>query len=161
MSQGKKDNLEGQTFGKYKIIGDTPNRSNRGDRKVLARHENGELSELNVHELLNGKTTGYRKNKEKGKKLGEINKKKYVNADGIHLPSINAKKRSDNKSGVRGVFYDKRRKKYRATLKVNKVLVLNEGFEELNDAILARKNAENKYLTKARKEYKKMKGESK
>lgn len=157
MYQGRKVDLSGEKFGKYTVIGDTPNRSKNGDRLVLARHENGELEELRVHELLNGKTTGYRKCKEKGEKLGKLNKEKYVNKDGVHLSSLDAEIRSDNKTGTKGVFFSNSKNRYIATLKVNKKMVLNKSFKTLDEAIKARKKAEEKHLEEAKKEYRNIK----
>lgn len=55
--------------------------------------------------------------------------------------------RSDNTSGHRGVYWD--RNKWRARIKHNGKLLHLGSFDELKDAIAARKHAERKYFTHA------------
>ena len=53
--------------------------------------------------------------------------------------------RSDNKSGCKGVSWDKARQKWKAQLRINKQLVFNKRFDSYEDAVKARKEAEEKY----------------
>lgn len=53
----------------------------------------------------------------------------------------------NNKSGFVGIFYYKRYNKYRAQIKANKINYYLGLFNSLKDALIVRKNAENKYHT--------------
>ena len=57
----------------------------------------------------------------------------------------NLKIKSNNKSGYSGVFFDKDNNKWRANIKVNYKQIYLGRFNLIEDAILARKNAEIKY----------------
>ena len=56
--------------------------------------------------------------------------------------------RSNNKSGVTGVYYDKKLKLWRAQIQVNGKPKHLGGFKNLEDAVITRKQAENKYYMK-------------
>jgi hypothetical protein len=60
----------------------------------------------------------------------------------------NSKIRSDNKSGVKGVHYDKRKEKWIARISLKGERILLGNFENKKDAILARREAELKYWEK-------------
>lgn len=66
-----------------------------------------------------------------------------MGADGIKIGEI----RLDNKSGIRGIFYDKSRKSWIAYLSVNKTRISHR-IRTKKDAILCRKQLEKKYLFK-------------
>lgn len=55
---------------------------------------------------------------------------------------------SNNKSGIRGVYYDSKAKKWYASLNENmkKDIDVNKGFNNIDDAILFRKELEEKYM---------------
>jgi hypothetical protein len=55
------------------------------------------------------------------------------------------KLRSSNKSGVKGVSWDKVREKWRANLKIDGKYVLYKRFDDFHEAVQARKQAEEKY----------------
>lgn len=59
--------------------------------------------------------------------------------------SANAKKRVDNKSGCSGVYYQKSRYKWAAQISVNNKKISLGRFDCFDDAVKARKDAENKY----------------
>ena len=61
---------------------------------------------------------------------------------------INQNLRKDNKTGVKGVNWDKKRNKWQAQLQINKKKVLNEHFDNFDDAVKARREAELKYFSK-------------
>jgi len=66
---------------------------------------------------------------------------------GTQLSRIqNTNSDSNNASGVRGVYYDPRSGKYRARLRFQKKLLNLGTYESLEDAIKARKEAENRYF---------------
>ena len=57
----------------------------------------------------------------------------------------NVDKRKDNTSGCRGVYFLKDRNKYSASIMVNGITIYLGQFNDINDAIKARKEAEMKY----------------
>lgn len=61
---------------------------------------------------------------------------------------MNVGLRSRNKSGVTGVIWHKRRKKWRAFITINQKLIELGFFNNFEDAVKARKEAENKYFGK-------------
>ena len=61
---------------------------------------------------------------------------------------INQNLRKDNKTGIKGVNWDKYRNKWQAQLQINKKKVLNEHFHNFDDAVKARRDAELKYFNK-------------
>lgn len=61
---------------------------------------------------------------------------------------INQNLRKDNTTGVKGVNWDKYRNKWQAQLQIDKKKVLNEHFDNFEDAVKARKEAEEKYFSK-------------
>lgn len=74
------------------------------------------------------------------------------NADGISLSSISESAR--NKSGVIGVSYDQQTGKWFARLMVDHRYVLLKSFKTINEAIEARREAEELYLGLRREELK-------
>lgn len=64
------------------------------------------------------------------------------------VQAINQNLRKDNKTGVKGVNWDERKGMWQAQLQFNKKKVLNEHFYNFEDAVKARKEAEEKYHKK-------------
>lgn len=60
--------------------------------------------------------------------------------------NMNAGIRSDNTSGVKGVYWNKRNNKWVARITVNKQDIILGNFDNLDDAEKARKNGEEKYF---------------
>lgn len=58
---------------------------------------------------------------------------------------MNHRKRTDNTSGVTGVYWDKGREKWLVTINTNKKMKFVGRFENFDDAVKARKEAEEKY----------------
>lgn len=56
--------------------------------------------------------------------------------------AINTNIRSDNSSGCKGVYWRKQRNKWRAVVWINKKFVSLGSFSKLEDAVVARKEAE-------------------
>ena len=64
-------------------------------------------------------------------------------AEGTQLAKIRVESdKSDNLSGVRGVYYDSKRGKYRARIKFKRQIYNLGYFNNLEDAVKARKRAE-------------------
>ena len=59
---------------------------------------------------------------------------------------MNAKLRSNNSSGVTGVYWQTKTKKWVATIMVNKNRIQLGSFDNFDDAVKARKDAEDKYF---------------
>ena len=78
---------------------------------------------------------------------------KYLK-DGTNLSSISSKMISTNKSGVKGVFYDKSKKKWIANLIFQKKRY-SKAFENKEDAIAYRKELEEKYFKPILEKHKK------
>ena len=62
------------------------------------------------------------------------------------IQNINQRIRKDNKSGQKGVHFDNKSNKWKASIKVKKQHIHLGYFENLDDAIKIRKNAEKKYF---------------
>lgn len=58
---------------------------------------------------------------------------------------INCQNRSDNKSGIVGVYWDKRESKWRAKIRKDGKMVGLGYFDDINDAAKVRRNAEELY----------------
>lgn len=65
--------------------------------------------------------------------------------DGVLVPSITRKIASNNTSGVKGVCFVKSRKKWLASISIEGKQIQLGRFDKFEDAVEARKKAENKY----------------
>lgn len=68
-------------------------------------------------------------------------------AEGTKLCMLTAKKRKDNKSGCKGVFFNKRDNLWVAYITISKKRIHLGGFKDYKKAVKARKEAEDKYFT--------------
>lgn len=80
------------------------------------------------------------------KHINHDNRKSELRVVQPHENSANKKMASNNTSGYTGVYYHKGKDKYEAEIVVNKKKIWLGAFKEIEDAITARKNAEDKYL---------------
>ena len=62
----------------------------------------------------------------------------------------------NNKTGQSGVYYNKRENRYKATIYINKERINLGTYKKIEDAIIARQNAEHTYETEYRREAKYM-----
>ncbi|RXZ77222.1 hypothetical protein EBB07_33665 [Paenibacillaceae bacterium] len=69
--------------------------------------------------------------------------KRYI--EGVKVPSLRAKTRKDNSSGHKGVYWAKRERKWVASIGIKGKSVYLGYFADKQDAIRARKEAEEKY----------------
>ncbi len=76
---------------------------------------------------------------------------KSVKGTNIGVISTN-KPYKNNKSGVKGVRYEPSKKKWRADIRVNYKAILIGRFNTFEEAVKARKKAEEKYFSKYLKE---------
>lgn len=74
------------------------------------------------------------------------NRKSNLRIANFSTNGMNRDLRSNNTSGCTGVSFDKRRNKWRARIKINKKEIGLGYYDEKEDAIKARKDAENKYF---------------
>ncbi|HEM4277475.1 TPA: hypothetical protein U1X82_002278 [Streptococcus suis] len=81
------------------------------------------------------------------KKVTEANKPRFGVEKGTDVKLIASKKVwKNNKSGVKGVSFDKARGQWIATLNLKGNVVLCKRFKKFDDAVIARKEAEEKYF---------------
>lgn len=90
-----------------------------------------------------------RKNAEKLYKWAQTNDLK----EHTKLSRLSSTPTSANKSGVRGVSYDNKRRMWVAFMKFQSVVVLQDRFAKKEDAIRARREAEEKYFKPILKKY--------
>lgn len=60
--------------------------------------------------------------------------------------TMNSNIRSNNKTKVTGVYYDKSRKKWKANIKINYKTISLGRFDNFENAVIARKKAEKEYF---------------
>jgi hypothetical protein len=84
-----------------------------------------------------------------GQRLGRLtvlNRKVNLRVVNASQNAMNYKVSSNNKSGTRGVIYDTKSKKWRAEIKINGKHISLGRYDKLEDAVAARKAAEEKYF---------------
>lgn len=80
-------------------------------------------------------------------KATEANKPFLEFEKGTNIRIISSKKLpKNNKSGVKGVYFDSSRGQWIASLKFKRKVVFRERFRKFDDAVKARKKAEEKYF---------------
>ena len=73
------------------------------------------------------------------------NRKSNLRICNVSQNAMNQKTSTRNKSGHKGIFWDKSRNKWRATISINKKPVMVGRFDTLEEAIEARRQAEIEY----------------
>lgn len=144
----KRQDLVGMRFGKLTVIALSDKRAPRGARTVPlweCRCDCGRITYKATDTLKNAEVSmcsdcaplyAARKMRENAGYVG-----------GTQLSRIqNTKSNSNNASGVRGVYYDPRSGKYRARLRFQNQFLNLGTYARLEDAIKARKEAENRYF---------------
>lgn len=128
--------ITGQRFGKLVVLKNLPN------GKVLCHCDCGNDKVINKGHLLNGDilSCGCLR-----KQSANKNKVPFL-VDGTNLALIkNNNPTSRSKSGIRGVSWDARRQKWRAQIGFKNKKIALGAFNDIADAIKARKAAEEKY----------------
>ena len=149
--------LSGHVFGNYQVIGDTGKRTKQNGKIYLVKRlDNGEYEEIQSINLVRGLATGYRRSEDGRQKsknsMNELNKnreaylKKRGYQDGTTTWAKNIKTPTTNTSGHKGVSWDKRRKKWRAYIFYKGKQIHLGVFQNIEEAIEARKAAELKYF---------------
>lgn len=156
LKYNKKD-LKGKRFGRLTVIEETDKRKDNGSVVWKCKCDCGNIIEVSSKRLINNINLScgcYQKERQNYSmnKLHEKQLKQNTNIDLIRKKEAN----SNNKtSGVRGVHYCESKKRWIATLNFQKKLVLNKSFKEKEEAIKARKEAEEKYFKPMLEKYKK------
>lgn len=139
-----KENLIGRRFGKLEVIGRSDKRGSRGARTVPlweCRCECGAICYKATDTLTNPEISMC--NDCVGKYATEKARAKAGFVDGTQISKITSTKLiSTNTSGYRGVYFDKRTGKYRARLKFKGKLMSFGSYKNFEDAVKARKDAE-------------------
>lgn len=149
--------LKGQVFGRLKVI----ELDDKTNKKLSAfwkcECECGNTIIVNSNSLTRNLTKSCgclhsETAKKLGKKTGAINapkayeKFKKFNIEDTNIKRLNCNKYKCNKTGNVGVFWREDRKRWTAYITINKKRVYLGNYIELEDAIKARKLAEEKYF---------------
>lgn len=150
-----KNDLASKRFGKLLVLAETNNRADSGSIVWQCKCDCGNTVEISSKRLVNGLAVScgcYQKEKQKQsmRKLQSRQIKENTNIDLISKQQAN----SNSKSDVRGVHWCSSKNKWIATLSFQKKLVLNKTFSNKEDAIKARKEAEEKYFKPILEKYK-------
>ena len=73
------------------------------------------------------------------------NRKSNLRFCSISQNAMNQKLSSRNKSGHKGIFWDKNRNKWRVTISINKRPVMVGRYDTIEEALMARDEAEDRY----------------
>lgn len=141
---GRIEDLSGQQFGDYEIIGDTGKRSNRGHQIVIARNKKtGELHEGKAWKFKDGSITGYIGSEKhinqisnllKNEEIRKKNKEKlFVN--GTSTNTFKDITLSTSKTGYNGVFYNNSHNRWFARVELHGKIV-SKSFECFKDAVM-------------------------
>ena len=148
--------LKGKKFGKLTVLEQTDKRQ---DKCIVwkCKCDCGNIVELSSKRLRNNINIScgcYQKERQKYS-MNKLQKNQSVENTNIDLISKQTANKN-SKSHIRGVHYSKEKRKWIATLTFQKKLVLNKSFNNIESAIKARKEAEEKYFKPILKKYKKI-----
>lgn len=167
----KKKDLTGQKFGRLTVIRDTDERSWGSivweclcecGNKVNVTSNNLQNQTKSCGCLRIGNHLDMTSSEDREiiqatiKKMNDINSEKYW-VEGTDLRQLNEKMRTNNSSGAKGVSWDKEYEKWVAYIGFKNKLIKLGRFENLEDAIKARKEAEEKYFKPIIEEFKTLK----
>ncbi|WP_010623954.1 AP2 domain-containing protein [Companilactobacillus versmoldensis] len=153
MTMGKLIDLTGKRFGRLTVIErdyeyQKSKKINCACWKCIC--DCGNQKTVRSRSLMNGKTQscGCIKNERALESITELTKRRDIflveNTDLIQLSKARIQK--NNTSGTKGVYWNKRDKCWIATMRFKGVDVLDKHFKNKQDAINARKEAEEKYF---------------
>ena len=135
----KRLNLQDKKIGDAVVIGDTGKNDKNGNQIVLVRDKESSLHEVLASTVKAGNFTGYKGSKKQREDLRIINERQIFDPNIMH---------KNNKSGYKGVFFDKSEHRWLASLTFKKKRVLYKYFSTKEEAIAARKQAEKNILNK-------------
>ena len=142
-----KENLVGKRFGKLEVIGLSDKRGSRGARTVPlweCKCDCGNVTYKATDTLTNPDLNMC--NECVGKYATSIMREKAGYANGTQISRIKSDKLiATNTSGCRGVYLDRKTGRWRARLKFKGKLMNFGSYENFEDAVKARKEAEQRY----------------
>lgn len=141
----EKEDLTGQKFGKLIVINSNVIRDARGRRRYLCKCECGNKTEVDAYNMKSGKTNSCGCSSSKLVK-GESTEHLGI-VEGTNLHRISGKSLlKSNASGTTGVYWDKQQGKWRAQIGFKGKVKYLGLFVNKQNAINARKEAEEKYF---------------
>lgn len=161
ISMQKRIDLANQTFGRLTVISFFGSSSN-GNALWLCQCQCGNKCIVDSQRLQKGFTrscgclrseisrSNIKANNQTKKYMGNPKNFQLINRTNLVASTL---KRSNNKSGVIGVSWDKTAQKWVARLYFQGRLVLNRVYVHMEDAIAARKAAEKRYIVPLQKQY--------
>ena len=151
-----KEDLVGRRFGKLEVIARSDKRGSRGARTVPlweCRCDCGAICYKATDTLTNPDLSMC--NDCVGKYAGQKMREKAGYVDGTQLSRLTSTRLiSTNTSGCRGVYFDKRVERWRARLKFKGKLMNFGSYVKYEDAVAARKQAEEEYFGELLEKYK-------
>ena len=112
-------------------------------RYIGGGSKNAKRATIYMHRLINKTPSGFETDHINRNKLD--NRKENLRIASKNLNSINRGLRKDNTSGYKGVGWEKRRKKWYASIMINQKSKTLGCFNNIQDAIFIRQEAERKY----------------
>ena len=144
----KSPDLTGQVFGKLTVIGRSDKRNSRGARTTPmweCRCECGAITYKATDTLTNPEESMCQACQ--GIYAAETARKSAGFVGGTQITKLrNMEPTAANTSGCRGVYYDKKTNKYRARLKFKGKIMNFGSYAKFEDAVAARKAAEEEYF---------------
>lgn len=150
----KPEDLSGQQFGDYEIIGDTGKRSNRGHQIVIARNKKtGDLHEGEAWKFKDGYITGYVGSEKHIKQISNILKDEKIRKKNreklfVNGTATNTFKNiviSTSKTDYNGVFYSNSHNRWFAKVELHGKIT-TKSFENFKDAVMYINDFRIKYI---------------
>lgn len=154
MKYNKKD-LKGKKFGRLLVLEETSKRADGGSIVWKCKCDCGNIVEISSKRLVNKLSVScgcYQKEKQKFS-MAKLRKKQSIentNIDLIRKKTAN----SNSKSGIRGVCWINSKNRYKAYIYLNKKYHFLGYFNNKEDAVNARKEAEEEYFKPILDKYK-------
>lgn len=145
--------LTGKRFGKLVVLHQSEFQAKGKPQRWVCQCDCGNIIEVGSANLRRGATTscGCTKHDVAIKKLDKYRDRVYV--DGTKLDQLQGSTiRKDNRSGVKGVWYDPKRKKYEVNISFKKKRYHLGRFDSLEEATEARRKAEEEIWEELRSE---------
>lgn len=139
--------LKGKKFGRLTVIEKTNKRDSSRSIIWYCKCDCGNETEIAGRNLTSGETNSCGcLIQESGKKLKAYNQKHHFK-DGVYVPGLTSKLRTDNTTGVKGVYAVKKKSgiKYQAKIFIKKRAIHIGTFDTIEQATKARKQAEIRY----------------
>lgn len=142
----KRIDLTGRKFGELKVVKLSDKRGNNNTLLWECKCSCGNIIYLQGYSLIHGhyKSCGCRRTEKREAGVKEYLKNDMV--DGTRKSALHAKLHKSNKSGYKGVMWDKHKNKWRAYIGFKGKQINLGYYEKKDDAIKARKQAEEKYF---------------